>query len=131
MEAALREAQVIEVVLRPQEAEVQPRELQPIEVQGREQEVQGLLEVQVLERTSLIEVRHLEVVAIDHPAAEVLRQEAVVIEARAVVREVLAVTEVQVVRVGLRQVADLQVRVVAVEEGINTWPKIIQERFKI
>lgn len=131
MEAAPLEVQDIEAVLQLQGVEAQPLGHLLTGVQGQEQEVRELLEVQVLEQISLIEARRLEVAAIDHPVVEVQGQEAADIEALEVVQEVQVAPEVLVVRVGLRQAVDLQVHVVAVEEEINTWPKIIQERFKI
>jgi len=123
------EARVIEAVQRLQEVEVLPLELLPIEVQGQEQEVQELLEVQVLERISLTEVRHPEVVATEARAVALEVQEAT--EVRAVALEAQEATEVRVAQAGHQQAAGLPAHVVPVEEEIKTWPKIIQERFKI
>ena len=129
IEALHLEAQVTAGALQLQEVEVRLQELLPIEVQGQEQEVPALLEDQVLERTNLIEVLLQEVVAIDLREVEVHLLVAAAIEVRAAVREVQAATAV---RAGvldlLAEGADHPVAV-AVEEEINTWPKIITRTF--
>lgn len=129
IEVLRQEAQVTAGALRLLEVEVQHLELLPIEVQDREQEAPALLEAQVLEQTSLIEVLPQEAVAIGLREVEVHPLVAAVIEVRAVVQEVQAATAVRAGVLGLLVVeADHQVAV-AVEEEINNWPKIISRTF--